>query len=170
MGSLYLTLGNERRFTFTSTAVEPDTFAVVDLKGTEAISPPYEFMLTLVTENQALAFETVLDQPATPTIHSRTGAPSQFCITAWSRTWSRRTRSEPTRSTGRCWDLACGSSPGTKYPRSTWARRSLTCWSASCTNTGSRARNAPPFRQYGVEVQDSLVNKRKPYPDPQRPY
>ena len=42
MGSLYLTLGNERRFTFTSTAVEPDTFAVVDLKGTEAISPPYE--------------------------------------------------------------------------------------------------------------------------------
>ncbi len=30
--------------------------------------------------------------------------------------------------------------------------------------------NAPPFRQYGVEVQDSLLNKRKPHPDPQRPY
>lgn len=30
--------------------------------------------------------------------------------------------------------------------------------------------NAPPFRPYGVEVQDSLLNKRKPHPDPQRPY
>ena len=30
--------------------------------------------------------------------------------------------------------------------------------------------NAPPFRQYGVEVQDSLLNKKKPHPDPQRPY
>lgn len=30
--------------------------------------------------------------------------------------------------------------------------------------------NSPPFRQYGVEVRESLADKRRPHPDPQRPY
>ena len=30
--------------------------------------------------------------------------------------------------------------------------------------------NSPPFWQHGVEVRESLADKRRPHPDPQRPY
>lgn len=68
-------LGTQKRFGFTSKVLPPGTFAVAELSGTEAISRPYEFELTLVSENPNLALETVLDQPATLTIHPRAGDP-----------------------------------------------------------------------------------------------
>ena len=30
--------------------------------------------------------------------------------------------------------------------------------------------NAPPFQQHGANVRESLVDKKRPHPDPQRPY
>ncbi|MDE3224974.1 MAG: type VI secretion system tip protein VgrG, partial [Nitrospirota bacterium] len=74
MASLDDKLGTQKRFGFTSKSLPPGTFSVAELSGTEAISRPYEFELTLVSENPDLPLETVLDQPATLTIHPRTGA------------------------------------------------------------------------------------------------
>ena len=75
MPSLDSILGMQKRFGFTAKALPSDTFAVVDLVGNEAISRLYEFTLTLVSENPALVFETVLNQPATLMIFPRTDAP-----------------------------------------------------------------------------------------------
>ena len=75
MASLNELLGRQKRFGFTVRALPPDTFAVVELSGTEAISRPYVFELTLVSENPTLAHGTVLNQPATLTIYPRTGDP-----------------------------------------------------------------------------------------------
>ncbi len=30
--------------------------------------------------------------------------------------------------------------------------------------------NSPPLRQHGIDVRESLVDKMRPHPDPQRPY
>ncbi|MBA3966173.1 MAG: tetratricopeptide repeat protein [Nitrospirales bacterium] len=30
--------------------------------------------------------------------------------------------------------------------------------------------NAPPFHQHGADVRESIVDKKRPHPDPQRPY
>ena len=64
------TLGKGRRFSFTSQAVPAGTFAVVEMEGVEAISKPYEFTLTLVSERNDLALDDLLTKPATLTIHS----------------------------------------------------------------------------------------------------
>lgn len=70
-------LGREKRFSFVSTSVSPDTFAVVELEGVEAISRPYEFALTLASERADLDLDELLARPATVTIHSRVpGQPS----------------------------------------------------------------------------------------------
>lgn len=73
MASLDDKLGTQKRFGFTSKALPHGTFAVAELSGTEAISRPYEFDLLLVSGDANLSMEAVLDQPATLTIHPRTG-------------------------------------------------------------------------------------------------
>ena len=71
MATLDEKLGRDKRFSFTSQAVAADTFAVVELQGFEAISKPYEFTLTLVSERADLDLDDLLAKPATLTIHSR---------------------------------------------------------------------------------------------------
>ncbi|MDE3019141.1 MAG: type VI secretion system tip protein VgrG [Nitrospirota bacterium] len=67
-------LGRDKRFSFVSTAVSPNTFAVVELEGVEAISRPYEFTLTLVSERAELDLNALLARPVSLTIRSRTPA------------------------------------------------------------------------------------------------
>lgn len=59
----------EKRFSFVSSALDPQTFGVVHFNGTEALSSLYEFNITLVTDNPDLDLDTVLRHPATFTIH-----------------------------------------------------------------------------------------------------
>ena len=65
-----------KRFDFHSAALDPGTFAVVQMEGFEAISQPFRFTLTLVAHDAALDPEPVLAQPATFTIHAPDGAQS----------------------------------------------------------------------------------------------
>lgn len=71
MGDLDAKLGDQRRFSFTSTALPAKTFAVLELTGQEAISRPYEFTLALVSEEADLPLESMLNRSATLTIHGR---------------------------------------------------------------------------------------------------
>ena len=66
----YLT---DKKFSFVSTALESDTFAVVHFKGSEALSKPYEFEIMLVTEQSEIDLNSVLQQPASFTFHRETG-------------------------------------------------------------------------------------------------
>lgn len=65
--------GDQRRFAFTSTSVPAGTFGVVKMEGTEALSRPYEFTLTLIAERADIPVETLLNRPATFTIYGRPG-------------------------------------------------------------------------------------------------
>lgn len=49
----------DRKFTFKCDGVPPDTFGVVSLKGREALSTPYRFDLTLVSDNTAIDLPSV---------------------------------------------------------------------------------------------------------------
>ncbi|MBM4133859.1 MAG: type VI secretion system tip protein VgrG [Nitrospira sp.] len=71
MATLDEKLGRDKRFSFTSHAVAVDTFAVVDLQGFEAISKPYVFTLTLVSERADLDLDELLAKPAKLAIYSR---------------------------------------------------------------------------------------------------
>jgi type VI secretion system secreted protein VgrG len=66
----YLT---EKKFSFVSSALESDTFAVVQFKGSEALSKPYEFEIMLVTEQSDIDLNSVLQQPASFTFHREDG-------------------------------------------------------------------------------------------------
>jgi type VI secretion system secreted protein VgrG len=57
-----------KNFTFVSKGLSEDTFEVVTINGTEAISKPYEFAITLSSEDPDIDLKSVLRNPATLTI------------------------------------------------------------------------------------------------------
>uniref|UniRef100_UPI004057CAFC type VI secretion system Vgr family protein n=1 Tax=Candidatus Electrothrix sp. TaxID=2170559 RepID=UPI004057CAFC len=59
----------KRKFSFTSKALDADSFAVVSFTGFEAISKPYRFEIVLVSEKNDIDPLTVLQNPAVFTIH-----------------------------------------------------------------------------------------------------
>ncbi len=59
----------ERRFSFTSSALPEDTFSVVNFKGIEGISRLYEFEITLVSSDPDIDIDTVLRNSVTFSIH-----------------------------------------------------------------------------------------------------
>lgn len=66
-------LGTDKRFEFQSKAFGKDKFAVVEMEGFEAISKPFQFTLTLVTDDADIDFDTILRMPATFSIFSQDG-------------------------------------------------------------------------------------------------
>lgn len=66
-------LGTDKRFEFQSKAFGKDKFAVVEMEGFEAISKPFQFTLTLVTDDADIDFDTMLRMPATFSIFSQDG-------------------------------------------------------------------------------------------------
>ena len=73
MTTLSSRLGSELRFRFSSSAFEADKFDVVNLEGFEAISRPYRFALTLVSDDAEIDFNKILQNPATLCIYSPDG-------------------------------------------------------------------------------------------------
>lgn len=61
------------KYSFESTGMDKDTFAVVSFKGFESISKPYEFDILLVSEQPDIDPLTVLKNPACFTIHRDEG-------------------------------------------------------------------------------------------------
>lgn len=59
---------DDNEFTFVSKALPEDTFSVVSFSGTEAISRPYEFDITLSSQDPEIDLKAVLQGPATLTI------------------------------------------------------------------------------------------------------
>ncbi|MBN2320587.1 MAG: type VI secretion system tip protein VgrG [Acidobacteria bacterium] len=57
-----------KEFTFVSKALPEDAFSVVKFSGIEAISQPYEFDITLASEDPEIDLKAVLQNPATLTI------------------------------------------------------------------------------------------------------
>jgi type VI secretion system secreted protein VgrG len=57
-----------KEFTFTSKALPEDTFSVVKFSGVEAISKPYEFDITLASEDPEIDLKAVLQNPVILTI------------------------------------------------------------------------------------------------------
>ena len=66
-------LGADKRFEFRSKAFDKDKFAVVEMEGFEAISKPFLFTLTLVTDDADIDFDSMLRMPATFSIFSHDG-------------------------------------------------------------------------------------------------
>ena len=63
------TLHRIARHEFAASALGPETFRVVRFEGTEAISRPYRFEVELVSDDPEVAFEDVIDKPATLTMY-----------------------------------------------------------------------------------------------------
>jgi type VI secretion system secreted protein VgrG len=66
----YLT---DRKFSFSSDALAPDTFGVVRFAGTEGISQCYAFEVTLVSDNLEIDLQGVMENPAKITFHREGG-------------------------------------------------------------------------------------------------
>ncbi len=64
-----MSLLTKKKFSFTSTGMDKETFSVVSFKGFEAISKPYKFEILLVSENSSIDPLKVLQNPALFTIH-----------------------------------------------------------------------------------------------------
>ncbi len=62
----YLT---ERKYSFVSTGLDGDTFAVVEFSGVEGLSQCYRFEILLVTDNAEIDLGSVLQNPARFSIH-----------------------------------------------------------------------------------------------------
>jgi type VI secretion system secreted protein VgrG len=62
-----------RRFDFRSAAHDAGKFAVVEMEGFEAISQPFRFTLTLVSEDASIDFDAMLRHPATFVIYPPDG-------------------------------------------------------------------------------------------------
>ncbi|SPB14543.1 VgrG-5 [Caballeronia novacaledonica] len=65
-----------RRFDFRSAAHDAGKFAVVEMEGFEAISQPFRFTLTLVSEDPSIDFDAMLRHPATFLIYPPDGRDS----------------------------------------------------------------------------------------------
>ena len=63
------TLHRIARHEFAASALGAETFRVVRFEGTEAISRPYRFEVELVSDDPEVAFEDVIDKPATLTMY-----------------------------------------------------------------------------------------------------
>lgn len=72
MASSKLQLAN-KRFEFDSKAYGDDKFAVVEMQGYEALSKPFRFTLTLVSDDAIIDFEKMLSNPATFRIYAPDG-------------------------------------------------------------------------------------------------
>ena len=66
----YLT---NKKFSFTSDALSPNTFGVVKFVGTEGISKCYTFEVTLVSDNLEVDLQGVMENPAKLTLHRDEG-------------------------------------------------------------------------------------------------
>ena len=73
MTTLSSRLGSELRFRFSSSAFDEEKFDVVNLEGFEAISRPYRFTLTLVSDDAQIDFDKMLQNTATLCINSPDG-------------------------------------------------------------------------------------------------
>jgi type VI secretion system secreted protein VgrG len=73
MASLSNRLLANKRFEFSSAAFAADKFAVVEMEGFEAISQPFRFTLTLVSDDASIDFDTMLTHPATFVIYGPDG-------------------------------------------------------------------------------------------------
>ena len=75
-----MSLLTKKKFSFISLSgqIPDNTFAVVSFTGYEAISKPYEFELTLVSENLEIDPLLVLQNPAKFTIHRDEGGDVDF--------------------------------------------------------------------------------------------
>lgn len=58
----------EKKFLFKSKVLPEDTFGVASFKGVEGISRPYEYEITLVSDDPEIDFKSVLENPATLTV------------------------------------------------------------------------------------------------------
>ena len=76
MASLSNRLFANKRFDFNSKAFGESKFAVVTMEGFEAISQPFRFTLTLVSDDASIDFDTMLQNPATFRIYAPDGASS----------------------------------------------------------------------------------------------
>jgi type VI secretion system secreted protein VgrG len=65
-----------RRFDFRSAAHDAGKFAVVEMEGFEAISQPFRFTLTLVSDDPSIDFDAMLKHPATFLIYPPDGRDS----------------------------------------------------------------------------------------------
>jgi type VI secretion system VgrG family protein len=65
----------EKKFSFVSNALSLDeeTFGVIQIKGVEGISKPYEFEIMLVSDNPDIDLDEILEVPAKFTIHRENG-------------------------------------------------------------------------------------------------
>lgn len=68
MASMDDKLGAERRFAFACSAMDEHKFSVVTMEGYEALSRPFRFTLTLVTDDRNVDFDTMLLAPCSLTI------------------------------------------------------------------------------------------------------
>ncbi len=64
---------DQKRFDFESAAFAADKFAVVRMEGFEAISQPFRFTLTLVSDDPTIDFDAMLGHPARFVIYSPGG-------------------------------------------------------------------------------------------------
>jgi len=71
----YLT---ERKYSFVSTGLDSDTFAVVDFSGEEGLSQCYRFEIMLVADNGEIDLGNVVQNPAKFTIHRAEGDDVDF--------------------------------------------------------------------------------------------
>jgi len=76
MASLSNRLTANKRFEFASRAFGDDKFAVVNMEGYEAISRPFRFELTLVSDDADVDFDKMLQNPATFRIYTADGSSS----------------------------------------------------------------------------------------------
>ncbi|WP_432240477.1 type VI secretion system Vgr family protein [Herbaspirillum robiniae] len=76
MASLSNRLQANKRFEFSSKAFDADKFAVVDMEGFESVSKTFRFTLTLVTDDAAVDFDKMLQNPASFTIFAPDGGAS----------------------------------------------------------------------------------------------
>ncbi len=76
MASLANKLAANKRFDFKSDGFDADKFAVVNMTGYEAISKPFRFVLTLVSDDADIEFDDVLQASATLQIFAPDGASS----------------------------------------------------------------------------------------------
>jgi type VI secretion system secreted protein VgrG len=63
----------DEKYTFVSSALPEDTFAVVEFSGTEGLSRPYEFEILLTSEEKDIDLTEVLNKPAVFTIRRPDG-------------------------------------------------------------------------------------------------
>jgi type VI secretion system VgrG family protein len=68
----------EKCFSFISRGLDPETFGVIQFSGVEGISLPYEFDITLVSDNPDIDLDKVISAPAHFTIHRKNGEDVDF--------------------------------------------------------------------------------------------